>query len=328
MPTVKGIVLSGSDNTPVSNAKVYVEKTAFNAFEPMLTKSDGSFLIPGMKVSDYKDLKQQRSISYQLYIEKEGYQMSTVNVKAYSSVNDTIDQGLVELTALTTTNIIGNVYILDTLSRNTNYEQQVQAIRIDEIHEDTLRVKYKFGQEMFLDADFIWRESIGAYFSSKPLTYGSHSQFKSGARIVQKQNALDLQFEGKQEKLSFLKLYNKPVDLKTHRDPYFAEDGFSTEKPFEVLINEMVRSSNATALKNYQDAQVRISDIGAKKISIELYVTNSNSEDHSIGWLEYYPYEDKLQDITNDAESPEILDFDINILKTVNFEHVFGYKHE
>ena len=112
--------MSELDKTPLSSAKIYVDRTAFNAFDTMFTKNDGSFLILGIRVSDYKELKHQRNVSYQFFIEKHGYQMTTVNVKEYPSVNDTIDLGLVELTPITNTNIIGNVYILDTLSINTN----------------------------------------------------------------------------------------------------------------------------------------------------------------------------------------------------------------
>lgn len=326
--TIKGKVVTSSDKAPISGAKIYVDKYAFNAFDTVQTNSDGRFEIKGIKVKDYGNLKLQRKVSYLLSIEKAGFKKQIIDIRDFKSIKDTIDLGMIYMDTLLTEqndNLVGNVYVADPSAK---YADQIQAIRIDKVHERTLRTKYKIAAEQFLDADFLWHESIGMWLSSKPLTYGSHAQHKSRAKLFIKENELELQLEDKLERIIYRKRYNMPIDLKTNRDPYFAEDGFSIEKPFEILISDMVRSSDATALKNFKDVQVRISDIAAKKISIELYVTNSNSEDHSVGWLEYYPYENKLQDITYDPDNPEILDFDTNILKTVNFEYVFGDKNE
>lgn len=117
------------------------------------------------------------------------------------------------------------------------------------IKRSTLRMKYKIGAEQFLDADFVWHPSIGMWLSAKPLTYGSHAQYKSGARLNIRENALELQLEGKEKRLSFIKLYNKPVNLKTHRDPYYAEDGFSVEKPSNGQTGFKTSSDNQLSIK-------------------------------------------------------------------------------
>lgn len=230
--------------------------------------------------------------------------------------------------------ISGNVYAIDQNSEHQGDKSLIQAIRIDEIKGDMLLIKYKIGTETFLDVDFMWREAVGAYHSLHPLTYGDHAQFKSNARLIIKKDTLVLQFAGKTQKLLFKKLYHKAVNLETHRDPYHAEDGFSTDIPFEELMTNLVRSCNASVLKKFKGVQIRINDIATNKIVIELYVTNNNSEDisgqetvdHSVGWLEYYPYENKLLDITNDPEEPEILKYNKKVVEHINFDSIFGYK--
>lgn len=101
----------------------------------------------------------------------------------------------------------------------------------------------------------------------------------------------------------------------------------NTYSTCEGFINELVRSSNASALKNFGAVQIRISTATAEKLSIELYVSNDISEDpsvkkiadNSVGWLEFFPATKKLQDITNDLEMPEILKYDTTILRKVDF---------
>lgn len=126
-------------------------------------------------------------------------------------------------------NFSGNVYVHDTAKTASGYEEQVQAIRIDAVKGDTLLVKYKIGTEQFMDLDFVWDEAAKAYRSLKPLTYGDHAQYKDLASLQIADNTLSLQLQERKQKIQFQKRYNKPVDLKTHRDPYYAEDGFPLE---------------------------------------------------------------------------------------------------
>lgn len=121
----------------------------------------------------------------------------------------------------------GNVYSLDTIRVGTDYKDQLQAIRIDGVRGDTILIKYKIGNEVFLDADFVWNPSAKNYKSLQALTYGGHAQYKSPASLYAEDDFLELQIN--KQKIYFRKRYNKPVDLKTHRDPYYAEDGFSLD---------------------------------------------------------------------------------------------------
>lgn len=90
----------------------------------------------------------------------------------------------------------------------------------------------------------------------------------------------------------------------------------------EEFITALVKSSNASALKTFNDPRIRIEEITSEKIVIEIYVSNDISEDpavqqitdHAVGWLEYFPASEKLQDITADPEEPEILKYDHSVL--------------
>ena len=122
--------------------------------------------------------------------------------------------------------LAGNVYVLHTSQADPD---QVQAIRIDAVKGDTILVKYKIGSEAFLDADFVWSAASRQYRSLQPLTYGAHAQYKSAASLTAGDTSLHLQWQGQSAQIPFRKRYNKPVDLKTHRDPYYAEDGFTLD---------------------------------------------------------------------------------------------------
>lgn len=121
----------------------------------------------------------------------------------------------------------GNVYVIDTLKLNIEDKDQVQAMRIDAVRGDTLLIKYKIGSEIFLDADFVWNPSAKNYRSLGPITYGSNAQYKSPASLHAEDHLLELEID--KHKIHFRKRYNKPVDLKTHRDAYNAEIGFSLD---------------------------------------------------------------------------------------------------
>ena len=85
----------------------------------------------------------------------------------------------------------------------------------------------------------------------------------------------------------------------------------------EELVSSIVKSSNANAVKNFNDLKVKIESQNEEKIIIELYVINDISENPSVknmsnqtvGWLEFFPSSKKLQDITNDPEKPRCRGF-------------------
>lgn len=91
----------------------------------------------------------------------------------------------------------------------------------------------------------------------------------------------------------------------------------------DAFITALVQSSNAAALHHFKAVQARAVDISPGKIPIELYVVNNVSEDpatermaeRTVGWLEFFPATGKLQDITNDPEQPELLEYNTAILQ-------------
>ncbi|RYE00212.1 MAG: hypothetical protein EOP54_00950 [Sphingobacteriales bacterium] len=94
-------------------------------------------------------------------------------------------------------------------------------------------------------------------------------------------------------------------------------------KTCAAFITDLVKSSNAAALHHFKAVLARAADISPEKISIELYVINNVSEDPStermaertVGWLEFFPATGKLQDITNDPEKPELLQYNTGMLQ-------------
>jgi hypothetical protein len=65
----------------------------------------------------------------------------------------------------------GNVYVLDKIVKDGksdySYNYPILALRIDSVLADTLHIKYLFGKESFLDADFLYGDSCNCYVCSR-----------------------------------------------------------------------------------------------------------------------------------------------------------------
>lgn len=93
----------------------------------------------------------------------------------------------------------------------------------------------------------------------------------------------------------------------------------------DQLLSAIVKSSNAVALKHFNDTlvKVRIEYLTAEKARIKLYVLSDISEDpahkklteNAIGWLEFHRQTKRLTDITNDPDKPLVLKYDTTILQ-------------
>lgn len=92
----------------------------------------------------------------------------------------------------------------------------------------------------------------------------------------------------------------------------------------EQLVTNLVRSSNAIAIGNFDKEHIkaRIAYMTPDKATIKLYVINNISEtpaeerlvENAVGWLELYKQTGKLLDITNDPDNPVVLNYDKAIL--------------
>lgn len=104
-------------------------------------------------------------------------------------------------------------------------------------------------------------------------------------------------------------------------------------KSCEEILFEVIKYSNVKALKKFKNLNIRIESKINKKFVIELYIQNNISEESSVekianqtvGWLEFFPSEKKLQDITNDPENPEILTYNKSIIDNIDFYKVCGF---
>lgn len=128
-------------------------------------------------------------------------------------------------------NINGNVYKqLSDEANISNEDNLIRGIRIDDTRNDTLLVKYKIGNEIFLDADFIYDDKLKCYKTIDKIILGMEADEKSVVYLTfDGIDYLYLEFIDvlKNKKIGYQKVYKMKVDLKTHRDPYYAEDGFS-----------------------------------------------------------------------------------------------------
>ena len=124
----------------------------------------------------------------------------------------------------------GNVYKQFSYEANLINEDVIRGIRIDDTRNDTLLVKYKIGNEIFLDADFVYDNTLKCYKTIDKIILGVEADKKSVVYLTfDGIEYLYLEFIDilKNKKIKYQKIYKMKVNLKTHRDSYYAEDGFS-----------------------------------------------------------------------------------------------------
>ena len=130
----------------------------------------------------------------------------------------------------------GSVFVSSAYNKESNYPQDslfpITAFRIDKFQENTLLVKYKIGSEKFLDVDFIFLDSCKCYLSDKQVLFSP---------VGEKRDYVFLEINSEEQVYLYLKsdpsviyrynmTYIDKVNLKTHRDDYYTEQGFSLYK--------------------------------------------------------------------------------------------------
>ena len=123
----------------------------------------------------------------------------------------------------------GNVYKQFSYEADLINEDVIRGIRIDDTRNDTLLVKYRIGNEIFLDADFVYDDKLKCYKTIDKIILGAQADKKSIVYITfDVIEYLYLEFIDilKNKKIKYQKIYKMKVDLKTHRNSYYAEDGF------------------------------------------------------------------------------------------------------
>ncbi len=126
----------------------------------------------------------------------------------------------------------GNVYVFDEKINNTSIDlnrYSIVGIRIDIEEKNKLLVKYKVGFESFLNIDFLLDKNINSYVSIGKMIINPKTSKESIIYLnFKNKNTIELSYYKEEIKVSYLYRfsYKDKVDLKTHRDPYFAEDGY------------------------------------------------------------------------------------------------------
>ena len=129
-----------------------------------------------------------------------------------------------------------NIYILENLKRDKfiNYDSvfPILGLRVDNIIVDTVHVKYRFGKEIYLDADFIYNDSCDCYRSIAGVLFSAKGNTKQIVNLKFSANLVGLSYSEQAIKRNYqYKLsYKDKVDLTKYRNIYYAEDGFKLFK--------------------------------------------------------------------------------------------------
>ncbi|QYS89558.1 hypothetical protein [Flavobacterium davisii] len=124
---------------------------------------------------------------------------------------------------------------------------------------------------------------------------------------------------------------NDDLDQKTQRDStklvHKNQNNQKVVSDCGQLIYDIVSSTNL--IKDYKNYFTRIESNDGQKIKIQVYVENDISEDpknkqiveSTIAWLELYPNDKKLQNITSDPENPTEVKFNNVFLNDAFFKN-------
>lgn len=129
--------------------------------------------------------------------------------------------------------IIGGVYVSDALiqNRSISYDSitPILALRIDSAIENTLLVKYRFGQEASMDSDFEYTKSCDCFTSKDSISFAPYGAKRELVFLkFRSSKTMTLQYMEKGEKkvYEYHFTYKDKVNYDTHRNEYYAEDGF------------------------------------------------------------------------------------------------------
>lgn len=118
------------------------------------------------------------------------------------------------------------------------------------------------------------------------------------------------------------------LDQKTQTDSTKLVDKNQNQKIVSdcgQLVYEIVSSTNL--IKDYKNYFTRIESNDGQKIKIQVYVENDISEDpknkqiveSTIAWLELFPNEKKLNNISSDPDNPKSVEFNTSLLDDIFF---------
>ncbi|AMO19310.1 hypothetical protein [Flavobacterium columnare] len=122
---------------------------------------------------------------------------------------------------------------------------------------------------------------------------------------------------------------NNVLDQKTSTESIKLVDKNENKKissDCEQLVHYIISSTNL--IKDYENYFTRIENNDGKKIKIQVYTENNLSEDprnkqiveSTIAWLELFPQDKKLKNISSDPENPTEVKFDYYLLNDNFFE--------
>ena len=138
----------------------------------------------------------------------------------------------------------GSVFVNSVYQMGNDFPQDsifpITAFRIDKIEKNTLLVKYNMGSEKFLDVDFLFLDSCQCYLSNKQVVFSPNGKLRDYIflKIISDTNVFLYLQSDNSKTYSFNRTYIDKVNLKTHRDVYYAEQGFYIYKKDKKKSNK------------------------------------------------------------------------------------------
>jgi len=128
----------------------------------------------------------------------------------------------------------GGVYVADTLIQNRiqNFDSifPILALRIDNKKNDTLFIKYRAGREVSMDFDAVYNEGCNCYYSTIKVPFAPFGEQREFISIYFLSNEkIKISYQSQNEYFFSLTHIDK-INLKTHRNIYYAEEGFKLFK--------------------------------------------------------------------------------------------------
>lgn len=128
----------------------------------------------------------------------------------------------------------GGVFVADTIIKNKdqNFDSvfPILAFRIDDKNKDTLLIKYRFGREKHMDLNAVYNKDCACYQSTREVLFPPFGQESEYISIyILSNEKIKISLNGGNEYF-FTLTYIDKVNLKTHRNIYYAEDGFKLFK--------------------------------------------------------------------------------------------------
>jgi hypothetical protein len=127
--------------------------------------------------------------------------------------------------------LLGNVYTKDGKCKKWT-SVYVNAMRIEEIKNDSIYVRLQLGKELFYPLSLVKSKNKASYISKKPINfYANRKTFKSSVKLTfSRNNTVFLKIKdslGLEKTFQYIFTKKDSIDKDKIRNAYYSEDGFN-----------------------------------------------------------------------------------------------------